>query len=110
MNQLVSTEWLDKNLRKVKILDTSWHLPNAARNALEEFENVEVLDDIKNGVYPMPMISTDTDLTYVGRLRKDIYDDNVLHMFNAADQVRVGAATNSVRIAIKWIEFQKEDI
>jgi len=80
------------------------------RNALEEFENVEVLDDIKNGIYPMPMISTDTDLTYVGRLRKDIYDDNVLHMFNAADQVRVGAATNSVRIAIKWIEFQKEDI
>ena len=80
------------------------------RHALEEFENVEVLDDIHNGIYPMPMISTDTDLTYVGRLRKDIYDANVLHMFNAADQVRVGAATNSVRIALKWIEFQKEDI
>ena len=79
-------------------------------NALENFENVEVLNDIENGVYPMPIISTDTDLTYVGRLRKDIYDANVLHMFNAADQVRVGAATNSVRIAIKWIEFQKEDI
>ena len=79
-------------------------------DALENFENVEVLNDIKNGVYPMPMISTDTDTTYVGRLRKDIYDNNVLHMFNAADQVRVGAATNSVRIAIKWIEFQKEDI
>jgi len=80
------------------------------RNALEEFENIEVLDDIENGIYPMPMISTDTDLTYVGRLRKDIYDNNVLHMFNAADQVRVGAATNSVRIALKWIEFQKEEI
>ena len=79
-------------------------------DALENFENVEVLNDIKNGIYPMPMISTDTDTTYVGRLRKDIYDNNVLHMFNAADQVRVGAATNSVRIAIKWIEFQKEDI
>ena len=79
-------------------------------NALENFENVEVLNDIENGVYPMPIISTDTDLTYVGRLRKDIYDANVLHMFNAADQVRVGAATNSVRIAIKWIEFQKEDM
>jgi len=80
------------------------------RNALEEFENVEVLDDIKNGIYPMPVISTDTDLTYVGRLRKDIYDANVLHMFNAADQVRVGAATNSIRIALKWIKFQKEDM
>ncbi|MDB4257442.1 aspartate-semialdehyde dehydrogenase [Arcobacteraceae bacterium] len=80
------------------------------RNALEEFENVEVLDDLKNGIYPMPIIATDTDLTYVGRLRKDIYDSNVLHMFNAADQVRVGAATNSVRIALKWIELQKEEI
>lgn len=80
------------------------------RNVLEEFENVEVLDDLKNGIYPMPIIATDTDLTYVGRLRKDIYDSNVLHMFNAADQVRVGAATNSVRIALKWIELQKEEI
>jgi len=80
------------------------------RTALASFENVELLDDLKNGVYPMPMISTDTDLTYVGRLRKDLYDANVLHMFNAADQVRVGAATNSVRIALKWIEFQEDQI
>jgi len=78
------------------------------RTALASFENVELLDDLENGIYPMPIISTDTDLTYVGRLRKDLYDSNVLHMFNAADQVRVGAATNSVRIALKWIEFQKE--
>ena len=80
------------------------------RTALASFENVELLDDLENGVYPMPIISTDTDSTYVGRLRKDIYDSNVLHMFNAADQVRVGAATNSVRIALKWIEFQKEGL
>eukprot|EP00768_Dysnectes_brevis_P006160 gnl/Dysnectes_brevis/4748_a6537_373.p1 GENE.gnl/Dysnectes_brevis/4748_a6537_373~~gnl/Dysnectes_brevis/4748_a6537_373.p1 ORF type:complete len:348 (-),score=-52.73 gnl/Dysnectes_brevis/4748_a6537_373:381-1424(-) len=78
------------------------------RTALASFENVELMDDLENGVYPMPIISTDTDSTYVGRLRKDIYDTNVLHMFNAADQVRVGAATNSVRIALKWIDFQNE--
>ena len=28
MNQLVTTDWLDKNIEKVKILDASWHLPN----------------------------------------------------------------------------------
>jgi len=78
------------------------------RTALASFENVELMDDLENGIYPMPIISTDTDSTYVGRLRKDIYDTNVLHMFNAADQVRVGAATNSVRIALKWIDFQNE--
>ena len=38
MNQLVSTEWLDKNLDKVKVLDASWHLPNVERNALEEYK------------------------------------------------------------------------
>ena len=37
MNQLVSTEWLEKNLNKVKVLDASWHLPNEERNAFEEY-------------------------------------------------------------------------
>ena len=81
-----------------------------ARKAIHEFENVEVIDDIEKGVYPMPIISTDTDTTYVGRIRKDIYEENVIHMFNAADQVRVGAATNAVRIALKWIELMKDEL
>jgi aspartate-semialdehyde dehydrogenase len=76
------------------------------REALENFENVEVLDDLANGIYPMPIIATDTDLTYVGRIRKDIYSPNIIHMFNSADQVRVGAATNAVRIALKWIAME----
>ncbi len=80
------------------------------RNALANFENVELADDIENKIYPMPIISTDTDTTFVGRIRKDIYEPNVLHMFNAADQVRVGAATNAVRIGLKWIELQKEEL
>ena len=81
-----------------------------AREVLNNFENVEVIDDVQNNLYPMPIISTNTDTTYVGRIRKDIYEDNVLHIFNAADQVRVGAATNAVRIALKWIELDKEDL
>eukprot|EP01156_Anaeramoeba_ignava_P002437 Anaeramoba_ignava/a218395_24.p3 GENE.a218395_24~~a218395_24.p3 ORF type:complete len:346 (+),score=7.12 a218395_24:1166-2203(+) len=81
---------------------------DAVRKVLGDFENVEVADDVKNNVYPMPIISTDTDITYVGRIRKDIYEPNVLHMFNAADQVRVGAATNAIRIAFKWIALQEE--
>ena len=78
------------------------------RESLEKFENVEVIDDLENGAYPMPIISTDTDTTFVGRIRKDIYDENVVHFFNVADQVRVGAATNSVRIALKWIEMEND--
>ncbi|MGB6329203.1 MAG: aspartate-semialdehyde dehydrogenase [Halarcobacter sp.] len=76
--------------------------------ALERFENVEVIDDLDKNAYPMPIISTDTDTTFVGRIRKDIYAPNMLHFFNVADQVRVGAATNSVRIALKWIEMESD--
>lgn len=75
-----------------------------AREVLANFENVELIDDIENNEYPMPITSTDTDLTFVGRIRKDIYADNILHIWGVADQIRVGAATNSIRIAQKWIE------
>ncbi len=77
-----------------------------ARLALNNFENVEVMDNLEQGIYPMPIIATDTDITYVGRVRKDIFQDNILHMWVVADQVRVGAATNAVRIAQKWIELE----
>jgi len=78
-----------------------------AREVLAAFENVVVMDDIENNIYPMPTISTDTDETFVGRIRKDIYANNILHIWGVADQVRVGAATNSVRIAQKWIALEE---
>jgi len=78
-----------------------------AREVLGAFENVVVMDDIENNVYPMPTTATDTDETYVGRIRKDLYADNILHIWGVADQVRVGAATNSVRIAQKWIALEE---
>ena len=77
-----------------------------AKEALDAFENVTVIDNIEKSEYPMPIISTDTDETYVGRIRKDLYADNILHIWGVADQVRVGAATNSVRIAQKWIKLE----
>ena len=76
------------------------------KEALENFENIKVVDNLEANEYPMPIISTDTDFTYVGRIRKDIYQKNILHLWNVADQVRVGAATNAVRIAQKWIKLE----
>lgn len=81
---------------------------NKVRDVLNNFENVEVIDDLANKKYPMPIISTDTDITYVGRIRKDIYSSNIIHYFNVADQVRVGAATNAVRIALKWVDMEND--
>ena len=77
------------------------------RLALSEFPDVEVMDDLEHGIYPMPIVATDTDITYVGRIRKDIFADNILHMWVVADQLRVGAATNAIRIAEKWIELEE---
>ncbi len=76
------------------------------RAALTNFPDVEVMDNLQEGIYPMPIVATDTDITFVGRIRKDIFQDNILHMWVVADQVRVGAATNAVRIAQKWIELE----
>ncbi len=78
-----------------------------ARLALHEFPDVEVMDDLENAVYPMPIVATDTDITFVGRIRKDLFADNILHLWVVADQIRVGAATNSIRIAEKWIEREE---
>jgi aspartate-semialdehyde dehydrogenase len=77
-----------------------------AREVLAAFENVTVIDDMSKNEYPMPITATDTDQTYVGRIRKDLFSNNILHIWGVADQVRVGAATNAVRIAQKWIKLE----
>jgi len=42
MKNLVSTDWLEKNLENVRIFDGSWHLPISNRNALDEFKSVHI--------------------------------------------------------------------
>ena len=77
-----------------------------AREALYNGKNIVVVDEPQNSLYPMPVMVVDKDETYVGRIRKDIYRDNVLHIWVVADNLRVGAATNAVRIAQKWLEME----
>ena len=79
---------------------------DAAREALYNGKNIVVMDEPQNSIYPMPITVVDKDETFVGRVRKDIYRDNVLHMWVVADNLRVGAATNAVRIAQKWLEME----
>ena len=42
MKNLVSTDWLEKNLNNVRIFDGSWHLPSSNRNALNEFKSAHI--------------------------------------------------------------------
>jgi len=70
-----------------------------AKEIFKQGENLILMDDPQNNVYPMPIIASDTDEVYVGRVRKDLYAKNGLNFWIAADQIRKGAATNAVQIA-----------
>ena len=80
-----------------------------ARTLLEKAPNIVVIDNPEASEYPMPAECVDQNETFVGRIRNDLYRDNMLHMFVVADNLRVGAATNAVRIAQKWVEMQEAE-
>ena len=67
--------------------------------AFEEKEGGIVQNDGKNKVYPMPITAQDTDEVYVGRIRRDDTVDNGLNLWVVADNIRKGAATNTIQIA-----------
>lgn len=70
-----------------------------ARRALESAPGIVVMDDPANKVYPMPAFLEGTDDTFVGRLRVDASVPHGIAMWVVADQIRKGAALNSVQIA-----------
>lgn len=76
--------------------------PEDARAALEAAPGVRVVDDLDALRYPMPLETSDQDLIYVGRIRRDLSAPegvNSLSFFCCGDQIRKGAATNAVQIA-----------
>ena len=79
-----------------------------AREILSKAPNLVILDKPDEALYPMPCTCVDMNETFVGRIREDIFDNKILHLSIAADNLRVGAATNAVRIAQKWIEMEGE--
>jgi aspartate-semialdehyde dehydrogenase len=82
---------------------------NEAREILRKAPNIIILDTPSESIYPMPAIAMEKNETFVGRIRNDNFSKNMLHMFIVADNLRVGAATNAVRIAQKWIEMDEEN-
>ena len=76
--------------------------PDEAREVLSKAPGVKVVDDPANLRYPMPLDTSDQDLVYVGRIRRDLSAPegvNALTFFCCGDQIRKGAATNAVQIA-----------
>ena len=67
-------------------------------NALENFPGIIVMDDVKNNVYPTPLIAENHDEVFVGRIRLDDSVDSGANLWVVADNIRKGAATNAVQI------------
>lgn len=73
------------------------------RKMLSETPGIIVMDDPANLVYPTPQDAHGKDEVLVGRIRRDDSIDNGLNMWIVADNLRKGAATNAVQIALELI-------
>ncbi len=70
-----------------------------AREAFAKGEGLVLMDEPENKVYPMPLFLAGKDPVYVGRIRKDLTDENGLTFWIVGDQIKKGAALNAVQIA-----------
>ena len=70
-----------------------------AKRVIAAAPGCRLVDDLPNKQYPMPLDTSDQDIVFVGRIRKDLTCDNGLAIWCCGDQIRKGAATNAVQIA-----------
>ena len=72
---------------------------NEIKEILKSSCGIVVQDDISNNLYPMPINSEGSDNVYVGRIRSDLYEENTFNLWVVSDNLRKGAATNTIQIA-----------
>lgn len=74
------------------------------RSAIMEAPGAKLYDEPSEKLYPMPILTSNQDIVYVGRIRRDLVNENGINLWCCGDQVRKGAATNAVQIAELLIE------
>lgn len=74
------------------------------RKAISEAPGAKLYDEPSEKIYPMPILTSNQDIVYVGRIRRDLVNENGINLWCCGDQVRKGAATNAVQIAELLIE------
>jgi aspartate-semialdehyde dehydrogenase len=79
--------------------------PEEARELLRNAPGIEVIDDPARHLYPLAADAAGKDPVYVGRIRRDLSRPNTLNLWCVADNIRKGAALNTVQIAEKAIEM-----
>lgn len=76
------------------------------RQAFNEAPGIVVMDEPMQRSYPMPLFTADKEPVYVGRIRRDLTDENGISFWCCADQIKKGAALNAVQIA-EWLISRK---
>lgn len=74
------------------------------QKSLAAFPGVQVIDNSQEQLYPMPLYTSEKDDVYVGRLRRDESNDKTFNMWVVGDQIRKGAALNTLQIAETMIK------
>ena len=69
------------------------------RKVLSDTKGITLQDQPEFNTYPMPLMAEGKDEVYVGRIRRDFTTDNALNLWIVSDNLRKGAATNTVQIA-----------
>ncbi len=69
------------------------------RKAIAASPGARLVDAPEKNEYPMPLDTSDLDEVFVGRIRRDLVNENGINLWCSGDQVRKGAATNTVQIA-----------
>ncbi|WP_179375406.1 aspartate-semialdehyde dehydrogenase [Winogradskyella wichelsiae] len=77
---------------------------NDVKTLLSETDGVTLQDNLDENLYPMPMYAHGKDDVFVGRIRRDASQPNTLNLWVVSDNLRKGAATNTVQIAEYLIE------
>jgi len=80
--------------------------PRQAREALADSPIIEIWDQPEDGIYPTPIDAAGRDPVFVGRIRRDTSSENGLNLWVVADNLRIGAALNAVRIAEYLVEHK----
>ena len=75
------------------------------KKSISDSAGVKLYDDPANKIYPMPIVTSNQDLVYVGRIRKDLINEKGISIWCAGDQVRKGAATNAIQIMMKLVKL-----
>lgn len=101
---IVNTHAVSINIELEKDFDL-----DEVKNALANFEGITLMDDIENNIYPLAQEADGTDEVYVGRVRRDESLDFGINLWCVSDNIRKGAATNSVQILEKLIQEDKEN-